>query len=235
MRPYVICHMMPSVDGRLRTNRWGVPQSGQGEYDRFAETYKADAWLCGTTTFEEFADGHFRHRSRGPRVPQTDFVRRGEDGQGYAVALDRHGKLNWRQNSILGDALIVVLTKGVPNDYVAFLRKKEIAYIFAGSRGKLNLRQALQKLRTKFGVKKVLLEGGGATNGAFLKAGLIDEVSMLLTPVADGGVGEPALFDVEVGPRPKRAVAKLRLKSVRRAAAGILWIRYGVSRSRRSG
>jgi 2,5-diamino-6-(ribosylamino)-4(3H)-pyrimidinone 5'-phosphate reductase len=56
---------------------------------------------------------------------------------------------------------------------------------------------------------------------------------MLLTPVADGGVGEPALFDVE-GERPAKAIARLHLKSVRRAAADMLWIKYAVPRSGRS-
>ena len=72
-----------------------------------------------------------------------------------------------------------------------------------------------------------MLEGGGETNGSFLREGLVDELSLLLTPVADGRVGEPALFDVE-GEQPKKAVAKLRLKSVRRAASDMLWIKYKV-------
>jgi len=72
-----------------------------------------------------------------------------------------------------------------------------------------------------------MLEGGGETNGSFLRDGLVDELSLLLTPVADGRLGEPALFDVE-GERPRKAVAKLRLKSVRRVAADMVWIKYAV-------
>ena len=72
-----------------------------------------------------------------------------------------------------------------------------------------------------------MLEGGGETNGSFLREGLVDELSLLLTPVADGQPGEPALFDVE-GAHHRKAMAKLRLKSVRRAAADMLWIRYAV-------
>src|SRR5437588_7001052 len=57
MKPYVICHMMPSVDGRLRTDRWDVPESGHAEYERTADSYRADAWICGRKTMEEFAGG----------------------------------------------------------------------------------------------------------------------------------------------------------------------------------
>ena len=78
-----------------------------------------------------------------------------------------------------------------------------------------------------------MLEGGGETNGSFLREGLVDELSLLLTPVADGRLGEPALFDVE-GTQPRKAVAKLRLKSVRKAATGMLWIRYAVRKNERA-
>ena len=67
-------------------------------------------------------------------------------------------------------------------------------------------------------------------NGSFLNQGLVDELSLLLTPVADGGIGEPALFDVEAR-KPAKAAAKLRLKSVRRAASDMLWIKYRVTRA----
>src|SRR3954465_12868834 len=74
-KPYVICHMMPSVDGRLRTDRWDIPETGHQEYERTANTYKADAWVCGRKTMEEFAKGRWRlSRRRTRRIPRADFV-----------------------------------------------------------------------------------------------------------------------------------------------------------------
>jgi hypothetical protein len=55
---------------------------------------------------------------------------------------------------------------------------------------------------------------------------------LLLTPVVDGAPSEPALFDVEEGGKPAKAMAKLRLKTVRRAASGRLWVKYGVQDGR---
>lgn len=229
MKPYVICHMMPSVDGRLRTDRWEIPPAGYKEYERTADTYHADAWICGRKTMEEFAKGRRRpKRARTGKIPRTDYVIPREKGKSYAIAIDTHGSLTWSDNEIEGDPLIEVLTEDVPDSYLAFLRERGISYLFAGKTAKtIDLAIALEKLRTKFGVKKLMLEGGGETNGSFLRAGLVDELSLLLTPVADGQPGEPALFDVE-GMHSRKAVAKLRLKSVRRAAADMLWIRYTV-------
>jgi riboflavin biosynthesis pyrimidine reductase len=60
---------------------------------------------------------------------------------------------------------------------------------------------------------------------------VVDELSLLVTPVADGGQGEPALFDVE-GARPAKAVASLNLKSAKRIGADMVWLRYGIRKSR---
>jgi riboflavin biosynthesis pyrimidine reductase len=230
MKPYVICHMMPSVDGRLRTERWGITGSAMDEYNRTADTYRADAWLAGRTSMEGYAKGRFTGRLGGSgKVPRVDFVVPREKGQQLGVALDAHGKLAWSKPDADGDPLVVVVGMGVSDAYLRALRDSGISYIFAGNGDRLDLTRALNTLRTRFGVRKLILEGGGTTNGAFLRAGLIDELSLLLMPVADGGPGEPALFDSL--PPPSRALAKLTLKSVRRRAGGVLWIRYRVRRT----
>jgi 2,5-diamino-6-(ribosylamino)-4(3H)-pyrimidinone 5'-phosphate reductase len=229
MKPFVICHMMPSVDGRLRTDRWDISKKGHDEYERTADTYRADGWICGRKTMEEFAKGRrTSSRKRAGSIPRVDFVVPRERGQRYAIAIDGHGKLAWSSAEVEGDPLIVVVAEDVSDGYLASLREKGISYLFGGKKGgAIDLASVLEKLSSKFGVKRLMLEGGGETNGSFLREGLIDELSLLLTPVADGGPGEPALFDVE-NPEPKKAVAHLRLKSVSRAAAGMLWIKYAV-------
>jgi riboflavin biosynthesis pyrimidine reductase len=41
-------------------------------------------------------------------------------------------------------------------------------------------------LNRELGVKRLLVEGGGTTNGSFLRAGLIDEIHLVLNPAVDG-------------------------------------------------
>jgi riboflavin biosynthesis pyrimidine reductase len=85
----------------------------------------------------------------------------------------------------------------------------------------------LQKLRKELGIKTLLLEGGGKINGSFLAADLIDELSVLLAPVADGGVGTPSLFDAKEGRGPAR---KLELLAVEKRKGDLVWLRYKVKR-----
>jgi riboflavin biosynthesis pyrimidine reductase len=226
MKPYVICHMMPSLDGRLRTDRWNIPKSAHEEYDRTADTYGAQAWLCGRITMEEFANGHWRRSGRRQtvEVEKRDWAAKSRRKR-FAVVLDSGGKLAWKENHVEGDSLIIVLSETVPSAYLAYLREKEISYLFAGRRtGEINLSTVVRKLRGQFGVKRLLVEGGGKTTGAFLSAGLIDELSLLITPVADGRIGEPALFDTEGNHSPK-ALSNVRIQSVRKVRGGMFWLK----------
>jgi riboflavin biosynthesis pyrimidine reductase len=227
-RPYVICHMVPSVDGRIVTAGWrGIPGL-VAEYERTAATLDADGWIIGRISMEPYAG-----RARLPagagakRLPRTDFVAR-SDAPSYAIAIDSLGKLRWASAAIDDDHVVTVLTERVPDRHLQFLRAQGVSYLFGG-RTRVDLPTVLRKLRVRFGIRRLLLEGGGKINGSFLSAGCIDELSLLVAPVADGGGGIPTLFDVPGDRGPARP---LRLLSVERRRGDLLWVRYGVLRAR---
>jgi riboflavin biosynthesis pyrimidine reductase len=72
-----------------------------------------------------------------------------------------------------------------------------------------------------------MLQGGGKFNGAMLHAGLVDEISHVIVPVADGGAGISTFFDIPGDP-PPRAAATLRLLSRKPLPGGVTWLRYRV-------
>lgn len=76
------------------------------------------------------------------------------------------------------------------DNYLTWLQSKGVSYLFGG-KSRIDLPRVLQKLHDLFGIRKLLLEGGGRINGSFLAAGVIDELSILVVPVADGGMGKP--------------------------------------------
>ncbi len=55
----------------------------------------------------------------------------------------------------------------------------------------------LETLNREFGIARLLVEGGGRINGSLLKAGAVDELSLLLAPAVDGLAGGGALFDYD--------------------------------------
>lgn len=100
-------------------------------------------------------------------------------------------------------------------------------YLFAG-RVKLDLALALEVLNRELGVQRLLLEGGGNTNGAFLRDGLIDELSVLIYPALDGAGGAPSLFESDVGEPQRARIEAMDLLSVQQLDGNVLALRYRI-------
>jgi 2,5-diamino-6-(ribosylamino)-4(3H)-pyrimidinone 5'-phosphate reductase len=224
-RPYVICHMLPSIDGRIVLRDWKLPNATR-EYERTAASFDADAWIIGRISMEPYAGkARVPARRNGERIPREDFVA-DHDASSYAIAIDPSGKLTWRASDIDGEHVITILSEAVSDDYLAFLQSKGVSYLFGG-KARIDLAAVLRKLRIRFGIRKLLLEGGGKINGSFLAANLIDELSILVAPVADGSIGTASLFDVDDRRMPARG---LKLLSIEKRSGGIVWLRYKVRR-----
>lgn len=228
-RPHVICHMMTSVDGRILVDGWPLSDEGRRQYELIHESYEPDAWACGRVTMEHFATGtrsaaEVASEYRG--AAREDFVAPGDHGS-FAIAIDPLGKLVWQSGDLAGDHVVAVLTERVSDEYLASLRERGVSYLLAG-RDDLDLGLALEKIGARLGVRTLMLEGGGGINGSFLRAGLVDELSLLVAPVVDGRVGTPALFDVVgEGVAPRRLV----LRDVEQRPGELLWVRYRVEAS----
>ena len=59
---------------------------------------------------------------------------------------------------------------------------------------RVDLSLALERLRTEYGVRRVRVDSGGRLNGALLRAGLVDEVHLLVCPWLAGGSSPRSSF-----------------------------------------
>ena len=84
----------------------------------------------------------------------------------------------------------------------------------------------MEILAEEFGVKRALVLGGPILNTAFLDAGLLDEVSLLIGSGIDGRGGMQSVFD---GRRDASPVQQLTLTHVSQEGNAI-WVRYKVGR-----
>jgi 2,5-diamino-6-(ribosylamino)-4(3H)-pyrimidinone 5'-phosphate reductase len=228
-RPRVVCHMVTSIDGRIVVDGWpdAISASVRRQHEEVHARHEAGGWMCGRVTMEPFArrvrpEAEVAREHRGP--PREDFVAEG-DHRSFAFAIDPAGRLAWESNDVGGDHVVAVLAERVSDDHLASLRRAGVSYLLAGAR-EVDLPLALEKIGAVFGVKTLLLEGGGRVNGGLLRAGLVDELSVLVAPVVDGRAGTPALFDLDAGALAPR---HLELAHVERRADDVLWLRYRVS------
>ncbi len=227
MKPHVSCLMASSVDGRTLSSRWRPKGVAGNLFEQVHDRLAGDAWLIGRVTGQEFARGKPYPASARESFPREPWFAR-RDARAYGVVLDAHGKIAWGRSDIGGDPIVVVLSEAVSDAHLAGLRGEGVSYIFAG-KSQLDLALTLDILHRELGIKRLLLEGGGGTNGAFLRAGLVDELNLVLCPVVDGARGAPSVFDSTEAEAEQRApVTAMTLESSRAMEGGIMLLRYRI-------
>ncbi|MBB3462455.1 RibD family protein [Rhizobium sp. BK377] len=194
MKPEIVCLMMSSLDGGLHPSKWTEsPDGGRKEwsalYQQIHEELRGDAWIVGRVTMAEMAKGEpHPPQSAGSVERPNHFADR--KANNYAIALDTSGKLHFTRADIEGDHIVVILGNTVPDTHLAELAADGISYIVSPS-ADIDLPVALDVLEKELGIRKLLLEGGAAINGAFFAADLIDELYLLVAPALDGSGGQP--------------------------------------------
>ena len=171
-KPYVLCHMVCSVDGRIWGSRWR-PKANvvPNLFERLHDQMGGGSWLCGRVTAQEFAKG------TEPHYPPTDqvfprenwFAHREAKGEAKAwgIFLDGMGKAVWARKDIGGDPILVILAEAVPDSHLAGLRADGVSYIFAG-KTEIDLAAALETLNSELGIERIMLEGGRVWIGYML-------------------------------------------------------------------
>ncbi len=222
MKPYIISHMMESVDGRIDCDMTEQIDPSNSYYETL-DRLDCPSMLMGRTTMQmHYADPQpFVAPDRTPLGKTASY--RAEEARGYLVAIDSYGKLRWPSNHFDGLPLLVVVCEKCPKAYVDKLTEQKISWIATGAE-RIDLPQAMDGLAREFGVQRLAVTGGGHINGAFLAAGLLDEISILIGPGIDGRKGMTAAFDgID---EPARPATLLRLESLEKVNEGTVWLRY---------
>ncbi len=225
--------MVASVNGKTLPARWhhtAIWPELDRSFSAFYNALGSQAWLCGRVTMQEdFAAGPVPAL---PSLPATATVVRpayvgNPAATSFALAVDAQGTLGWDGNDVEGDHLVVLLSEQVSDEYLYYLQQRRISYLLAGQEH-IDFQQALTQLSALFPIQTLVLQGGGHLNGSLLQAGLIDELSLLIAPVADATPG-PTAFELVARLREQPLVADMTLTSVEQLAGGLVWLRYTVS------
>ncbi|MFC5587398.1 dihydrofolate reductase family protein [Sporosarcina soli] len=85
----------------------------------------------------------------------------------------------------------------------------------------------LDKFYNLFKIKRMLVVGGGIISWSFVQNGLVDEISVILAPIANGDPNGHRFFTAKE-PYSNSNDTAFQLKSVKELEYGTLWIRYSV-------
>lgn len=235
-RPYIFCHMMTSLDGKIMGRYMETP-AGNAAGDVFynisfgkAPYYKHQGWLSGRVTTDDNFTFYEKPKldENAPVVPEGDFIAQKADM--YYISVDPSGKLGWKNATLkyidTTAHVIEVLTERADNAYKAFLRKLGISYIISG-KDALDYELAMVKLKELFGIETLMLGGGAALNWSFIQAGMCDEISVVIAAAADGSPTTQTLFMAREGLSNDTPVS-FELLEAKTMDGGSVWLRYRV-------
>ena len=223
-KPYVICHMMTAVDGRIDC-AMTEQLPGVQEYYSTLDSLAAPSRVSGRVTaqLEMASPGIFEPQDAA--LGHESFSRNA-DADGYEIVIDTRGTLLWDETGADERPLLILMSEQVSKEYLAYLNGKHISWIACGKEH-VDLDRACEILASEFGVRRAAVVGGGHINAGFLAAGLLDEVSILIGAGIDGRGGMQAVFD---GLPMERGVTPLKLASVQQYGSGAVWLRYSVEK-----
>ena len=221
-RPYIICHMMASLDGRIDCDMTEQIDDTNHYYEALDQlecpsVMEGKITLVKHSAMPGFFQGTQPYKDAGRQVYKA------VEAKGYAIGVDTNGTLLWGDDTIehLGKPLLMILSEKASEEYLDYLKSKQISYLTIGQDA-IDLKAAMEILHREFGVQRLAVVGGGHINGSMLDLGLIDEVSMMYGYGIDGREGMAAAFD---GRPMNRGPVRLTFKSVTEQD-GIVWMRY---------
>jgi riboflavin-specific deaminase-like protein len=211
--PFVLVNMAMTADGKIATaNRSVHSFSSRRDLEHLYELRAtADAVMCGARTVEisETILGTGGEKFRKLRL------KRGLAEYSLRIIVSGSGSINPRAAIFKKHfSPVVILTTARASktrlrslrmiaDEVKVCGKREIAFA-----------PALRWLRAKWGVTRLLCEGGGELNDALFRADLVDELHLTICPKIFGGRNAPTIADGEGFSRLAGAAA-LQIRSFR--------------------
>ena len=184
--PEVYIYMLCSIDG-FATGNYSCRKHLTKDYLSKEYNFGSRSILCGRTTYEsDFPDPLDLSKFKEAKVERVDYIAPKKNDY-YTIAIDpKCGNLDfsvlWKNTEELKKAhAVTILIEEVKDDYLAYLKSIEVSYIFAG-KDKIDIKEALRKLKKLFGIERVLCEGGPTTNGYLIKEDLVQKVIFYQCP-----------------------------------------------------
>ena len=187
----VILHNSISLDGSFLNFEVNMEL-----HYRIAGNYKSDAHLIGSKTAKTGIEMY----GGAPPEKKKDFMKpRKENGLPYWGIPDTKGILKgmlhaYRRFEFCRDVIVFVSEK-TPKDYINHLEERDYDYHVVGKE-KVNLKKALRILSTQYNVKTVLIDTGRELNSMLLNQGLVNEISLLISPELLGKQAEYLFSEV---------------------------------------
>lgn len=243
VKPKVVLTPIASVDGRITpyadqilldpetrrhwTDLWAPDTRAilEQRSDYLRRTYDARATLEGSGSFSSRPATPAPRRSGNPRELPSEWLPREADR--WLAVVDSRGRVGWERPSNGDTALLVLISRNTPRDYVADLYDRGFSYIAVGD-NQIDLEVAVERLARLSDRSTILSSAGGTLNAALLRSGLVTDLHLVTIPALIGGARTPSFLD-----SPERQSdgthVTLELVELVQGKHGTTWSHYSVA------
>lgn len=192
--PFVYVNFAITADGKIApANRIFKPFSSKADQELLMELRtSADAVMAGARTVDRYP------ANLGPGGKKRREKRKGLGLSEYnlRVVVSGTGTLDAKAEIFRHrfSPIVVLVSERISERNLRKLQALADEVKVCG-RDSVDFLKALQWLREKWKVKRLLCEGGGALNEALFRAGVVDELYLTISPVIFGGRDAPTLAD----------------------------------------
>ncbi len=214
----IIMHNQVSLNGAIS----GF-QIDAGVYYKIVNDFKPEMYLIGSNT----ALSGIKMFSKGlSEETEKDFEKPAvvpNDQRPYWVIPDSEGKLEnllhvFRNYEHCRD-VIILATDETPESYLRYLKERNYATIIAGE-VKVDFRQAFEKLGEYYTIETVLTDSGGVLSSVLFNKGLIDQLSLIVSPILTDKKNPRLFRELKLGKR----VISLEPKEVKILENNDIWL-----------
>src|SRR5262245_5270480 len=184
--PFVFVNMAMTADGKIATaNRAVSTFSSRRDFEHLLELRAtADAVMCGARTVNS-GDVNL---GPGPARFRWMRLKNGLAEYNLRVVVSGSGSINPHTDLFRYRFSPIII---LASDRLSARRLKHLCAVAdevkVYGREQIDFRAALRWLREKWGVRRLLCEGGGALNGALFERGLVQELHLTVCPKILGG------------------------------------------------
>ena len=211
----IVINAAMTADGKIATRKGNSAISSNADLRRVHQLRNSvDAIMVGiSTVLTDDPQLTVRFGTAGSRSPARVVV----DSTGRIPSSSRLLK---KANEI---NTIVATSKRISFDNIRRIESTGAKVLVAG-RNKVELRKVFRILE-KMGYKRILVEGGGELNWSVLKLGIVDELTITISPRIIGGRSATTLVEGEGCNRISEGMP-LKLRDVKRHANGEIILFY---------
>ena len=214
-RPYVILNAAMSLDGKIATYTGDSRMSSPADLRRVHRLRASvDGIMVGMRTLLR----------DDPKLT----VKFAKSRKPYRIIVDSNARTpltSYVVRTAKQIPTIVAVTSRAPMNRIEILERKGVK-VFVCGKGPLVAVKILLRTLRKLGIRKLLLEGGGVLNWSMLSSGLVDEVSVAITPRILGGEKAVSLVEGKGTPHVREGV-KLKLLNTAKYGPDLV-VRYKV-------